>query len=86
MVEIGRIYIATEVSMMISHNACPREGHFETVLHMMGYLKGRHNSRLAMYPNYPTVNEDSFKDQDWYRKYGDIKESIPINAPPPIRK
>ena len=56
MVEIIRIDIATEVSMMSSHNAYPREGHFETVLHMMGYLKGRNNSRLAMDPNYPTVN------------------------------
>ena len=56
--------IVTEVSMMSSHNAYPHEGNFETVLHMMGYLKGWHNYRLAMYPNYPTVNEDSFKAQD----------------------
>ena len=86
MVEIVRIDIVTEVSMMSSHNAYPREGHFETFLHMMGYLKGRHNSRLAMDPNYPTVNEDIFKDQDWSQQYGYIKEAIPINAPPPIGK
>ena len=65
--------IATEVSMMSSHNPYPREGHFETVLHIMGYLKGRHNSHIAMEPNYPTVNEDSFKAQDWSQQYGDIK-------------
>ena len=69
--------------MMSSHNAYPREGNFETVFNMVGYLKGRHNSRLAMDPNYPTVHEDSFKAQDWSQQYGDIKESIPINAPPP---
>ena len=63
-VEISWIGIATEVSMMSSYNAYPREGHFETVLHMMGYLKGRHNPRLSMDPNYPTVNEDGFKAQD----------------------
>ena len=51
MVEIGRIDIVSEVSMMSSHNAYPCEGHFEIILHMMGYLKRRHNSRLAMYPN-----------------------------------
>ena len=39
-----------------------------------------------MEPNYPTVNEDSFKDQDWYQQYGDIKEAMPINAPPPRGK
>ena len=54
MVEIGRIGIVTEFSMMSSHNAYPCEGHFETVFHMMGYLKGQHNSRLAMDPDYPT--------------------------------
>ena len=72
--------------MMSSHHAYPREGNFETVLHMMGCLKGRHNSRLTMYPNYPTANEESFKAQYWSQQYGDIKESIPINAPPPRGK
>ena len=72
--------------MMSSYNAYPREGHFETVLHIMGYLKGRHNSRIAMDPNYPTVNEDSFKAQDYSRQNGNIKEAIPINAPPPRGK
>ena len=61
-------------------------GVFETVLHMIGYLKGRHNYRLAMDPNYPTVNEDSPKAQDWSQQYGDIKEAMPINAPPPRGK
>ena len=65
MVGIGWIDIVTVVSIMSSNNANPREGNFETVLHMMVYLKGRHHSRLAMDPNYPTVTEDSFKAQDW---------------------
>ena len=60
MVEIGRIEIVTKVSMMSSHNAYPREGHFEMFLHMMCYLKVRHNSRIAMNPNYSTLNEDRF--------------------------
>jgi hypothetical protein len=38
MVELGRIDIATEVSMLSSYLACPREGHFENALHVMGYL------------------------------------------------
>ena len=36
--------------------------------------------------NYPTVNEDSFKAQYWSQQYGDIKEAIPINDPPPRGK
>ena len=83
MVEIGRIDIAVEVSMMSSHNAYPREGHFEVVLHMMGYLKMKHNSRLAMDPNYPPIDQRAFEPQDWSQQYGDIKEPIPVNAPTP---
>ena len=34
MVEIGRVDIITEVSMMASPMAMPREGHLEAVLHV----------------------------------------------------
>ena len=61
MVDIGRIDIATEVSLLSSHNAYSREGHFEIVLHVMGYLKLKHNSRLDMDPNYPPINNDNFE-------------------------
>ena len=59
MIEIGRIDVATEVSMLSSHLAYPREGHLEAALHVMVYLKGRPNSRLAMDPSYPTIDEES---------------------------
>ena len=39
-----------------------------------------------MNPNYPEIDEESFKPQDWYKQYGDIKEAIPINAPAPRGK
>jgi hypothetical protein len=38
MVELGCIDIVTEVSMFSSYLACPREGHLENALHVMGYL------------------------------------------------
>jgi hypothetical protein len=38
MVELGRINIATEVSMLSSYLACPCKGHLENALHVMGYL------------------------------------------------
>ena len=44
MVEIGRIDIATECSLLSSHLAYTREGQFKCALHMMGYLKCKHNS------------------------------------------
>ena len=39
MVELGCIDIATEVSMLSSYLACPRKGHLENALHVMGYLR-----------------------------------------------
>jgi hypothetical protein len=36
MVELGRVDIATEVSMLSSYLALPREDHLETALHIMG--------------------------------------------------
>ena len=44
MVDLGRIDIATEVSMILSYLAYPREGRLETAIHVMGYLQLKHNS------------------------------------------
>ena len=38
-VEMGRIDIATEVSLLASHVALPRKGHLQTVFHIYAYLK-----------------------------------------------
>ena len=38
-VELGRVDVCLEVSMMSSHLALPREGHLEQVLHIFAYLK-----------------------------------------------
>ena len=65
MVEIGRIDISTEVSLILSHLAFPREGHLEAALHVMAYLKQKHNSRLVFDPTYPIIDESIFKDCDW---------------------
>ncbi len=38
-VELGQIDIAPEISMISSYLACPRDGHLENTLHVMGYLQ-----------------------------------------------
>ena len=76
--------IATECSLLSSHVAYPREGHFECALHMMGYLKWKHNSRLFFDPIYPDIDFDTFNDGDeWKEFYGDVTKAIPPNAPEP---
>ena len=86
MVEIGRIDIMTEVSMLASHLAMPREGHLDAVLHVFAYLKKKYNSRLALDPTYPTIDMGDFKEHDWKQFYGEVKEAIPLNAPEPRGK
>jgi hypothetical protein len=35
---------------------------------------------------YPTIDKSKFKEVDWKAFYGNAKEAIPPNAPPPQRK
>jgi hypothetical protein len=86
MVELGRVDIATEVSLLSSHLAYPREGHLEAALHIMGYLRLRHNSRLIFDPSYPKINKKLFPKYDWTEFYGDVEEAIPPDMPEPLGK
>jgi hypothetical protein len=86
-IEIGRIDITTEVSMLAAHMAMPREGHLYAVFRVFAYLKAKHNARLIFDPTYPTIHHEKFKhDQDWVLFYGKVKEAIPPNAPQPRGK
>lgn len=81
MVEMGRIDICCEVSMMSSHVAMSREGHLQQLYQLFGYLKTHHNARIIMDPSYPTVQEDDFPKHDWSKFYKVDEEAIPPNAP-----
>ena len=83
MIEIGSIDIATEVSILLSHPSYPREVHLEAALHVMAYLKHKHNSKLVFDKTYPKTKENIFKDCDWKDFYGDSEEANPPNAPNP---
>jgi hypothetical protein len=56
MVELGCIEIATEVSLLSSHLAFPREGHLEIALHIMSYLSQKYNTRLIFDLTYPKID------------------------------
>ena len=77
MVKLGRIGIATEMSMLSSHNAFPRERNFVAALNIMCYLKGKHNSCLDLDPTYPEIVHD---------KLESVEEAIPLNTPTPLSK
>ena len=81
MVEIEKVDIITEVSKMAFQMASPREGHLDALLHMFGFMRINHNSRMAYDPPYPTIDMNVFKPNDWKSFYGNVEESIPSNVP-----
>jgi hypothetical protein len=85
-VELGRIDIITEVSMVYTYLCLPREGHLDAVFHAFAYLELYHNSRVVFDPTYPSVDMGAFIKTDWKSMYGDAKEMIPPDAPVPRGK
>ena len=79
MVELARIDMITEVSMLSSYLEIPREGNLSTVFHISGYLEGKHNTTLVFDPTYPTINQEQFNIVDWVDFYSGAKEAIPLD-------
>ena len=61
MVELGRVDIYLEVSMMSSHMAIPREGHLSQLFHTFAYLKKYHNTEMVFDPSDPIVDESKYQ-------------------------
>ena len=86
MVELGRVDICLEVSMMSSHMAMPREGHFRAVLQIFAYIEKYHNTELVFDPSEPILDESAFQRKHWTSsEFGHIdgKEVLPHNMPQP---
>jgi hypothetical protein len=80
-VELGRIDIITEVSMLSTFLCMLREGHLDAVYHLFAYLSLHHNARGVCDPTYHDVDMRAFIKTDWKPMYGDLKKAIPPNAP-----
>jgi len=87
MVELGRVDICIEVSMMSSHLAMPRAGHLKEVLHIFAYLKKHHNSEMVFDPTPVQFDRSLFERQDWsFSQYGceEMVEELPDGMPVPL--
>ena len=86
--EIGRVDIATEVSMLSSYQAAPREGHLEQVYHIFAYLQKKPKLTLYFDPSPPKL-DPSWATGDpsevFKQTYRDAKEQLPPShmQPPP---
>ena len=59
-VELGRIDIITEVSILSSHNCAPRKGHLEAAYQMFEFLSDHGNSRVVFDSSYVEIDETVF--------------------------
>ena len=82
MVELGRIDITTEVSMLASYCAQPREGHLGAVLHMFGYLKQHPRSKMVFDP--AKMDHEPHMFFDWTDQNYGYKEAVPRDMPEPL--
>ena len=83
-VDLGRVGLTCEVSMMSSHMAMPHEGHLSQLLHIFSYLKKCHNSKLVFDPSDREFDRNFFVEQDWESsEYENLVEELPIGGPIP---
>jgi hypothetical protein len=84
-VEIGRIDIFLETSLLSQYQANPRFGHLEAAYHIFAYLKKHPDmGKLAYDSRRPEIDERIFHhNAEWKEFYGDVAEELPPNMPEP---
>jgi hypothetical protein len=83
-VELGRLDILLEVSLLSAYLASPKKGHLEAAFHIFGYIKHHDKRKIAFDPDHPRIDERRFQNYDWTDFYKDAEEAKPTNAPPPL--
>ena len=63
-VELCRVDICLEFSLMSSHLALPREGHLDKLYHIFAYLKRKHRARMVFDPTYPSIDNNDLPMHD----------------------
>ena len=64
MVELRRVDICVEVSMIYSCLAMHREVHLHQLFHIFAYLKKQNNTELVFDPSVTEFDADKFQGQD----------------------
>ena len=80
-IELGRVDVLLEVSLLSTQMASPRIGHLQQIYHIFGYLKTSHRRRLFYDPGYPGISESRFQRHNWEDFYKDAKEELPLDMP-----
>ena len=85
-VELGRVDINVEVSMLSSCLALPRFGHLQQLFNVFAYLKKHFNTEMIFDPSDPDIDYDDFPKEDWSHSVcasggAELKEPVPHDAP-----
>ncbi|CAJ1937556.1 unnamed protein product [Cylindrotheca closterium] len=79
LVELGRMDVCAEVSMMSLYNAMPHIGHFHAVLHLFGYLETHLSREIVMDSAYMALTD--IPKSEWHEFYPWAKEVVPPDMP-----
>ena len=85
-IEIGRVDIHTEVSLMSSFQATLREGHLIQLLRIVAFLKRKPKLTLYFDPSQARIDEDMFNGscrEQFEEHYRDAVEELPDRMPRP---
>jgi hypothetical protein len=85
-VELGRVDVCLECSMLSSHLALPREGHLCQLFQAFACLKKHRNTEMVCDPSDRCIDESEFELKDWtLSEFGHLqgKEELPPNMPEP---
>ena len=85
-VELGRVNITTEVSIMSSYMALSRFGHLQQLFNIFAYLKKHHNAEMIFDPSDPAIDMSKFLREKWQHSvYAtddcELKEALPSDMP-----
>ena len=87
-VELGRVDILTELSMLSTYQASPRQGHLEQLHHIFAYLKRKPKLTLYFNPEIPPIDPEWFNravSQEAFRDmYRDAREELPPDHMIPV--
>ncbi|CAJ1930147.1 unnamed protein product [Cylindrotheca closterium] len=79
LVELGRLDVCAEVSMMSLYNAMPCVGHFHAVLRLFGYLETHPSCEIVMDSAYMALTD--IPKSEWHEFYPWAKEVLPPDMP-----
>ena len=84
-IELGRVDIYHEVSLLSQFQASPREGHLEELLHIFAYLKHKPKLQLIFSAQPPALPEVdfNFETDEFLDHYCGAEEELPPNMPEP---